>query len=417
MRKLKENVASQTNFDKHSTVSNNFSSQKTAPNISARQSGLLDSNTENLPGNLVNPSEKKFDNSTPREIKSNFYLNENPQEDVNKKTTDRNSRMSRMENEPFLTIDTEKNAIENDQQNSSTKLNETYRIKTRIEQKFPKLYDRQKFFWAAATIVKFIMRIKIKSEQTAKMPDRTGSASVFRIRLLEIMTAVHRVYLEPEGPIYSSLMNFIANENDMNALFDVDSLINSQCIQTLCQNVEEICQRISEFMPKEGIIGTTAKSALLTLISEGNKFPENYFWDGEKERLKFDENGKIRNINRGRAILILMSAMISRGLITTLLIKPIKFRLLRGEIPPNIKLNIKILATVMCFIVRKVNNNTDIPLDFPWEWQSSLFNDIRMKPIYESPDVVFTVEKCRKLFVNWANEYINRLDETAGLTR
>lgn len=54
--------------------------------------------------------------------------------------------------------------------------------------------------------------------------------------------------MQPEGPIYSSLMNFIANENDMNALFDVDSLINSQCIQTLCQNVEEICQRISEFM-------------------------------------------------------------------------------------------------------------------------------------------------------------------------
>ncbi|CAF0757635.1 unnamed protein product [Brachionus calyciflorus] len=173
----------------------------------------------------------------------------------------------------------------------------------------------------------------------------------------------------------------------------------------------------SKDQSSKGIVGTTAKSALLSLISEGNKFPDNYFWDEEKERLKFDENGKIRNINRGRAILILMSAMISRGLITTLLIKPIKFRLLRGEIPSHMKINLKILATIMCFIVRKVNNNTEIPLDFPWEWQSSLFNDLRMKPIYKNSDVIFTIDKCKKLFIAWANEYINRLDETAGLTR
>jgi hypothetical protein len=36
------------------------------------------------------------------------------------------------------------------------------------------------------------------------------------------------------------------------------------------------------FQPKEGISGTNTKSALLSLISEGNKFPDNYFWDIEK---------------------------------------------------------------------------------------------------------------------------------------
>ena len=43
-------------------------------------------------------------------------------------------------------------------------------------------------------------------------------------------------------------MNFIRNENDMSSLFDTDNLLYSQCIQTLCQNIEETCQRISEFM-------------------------------------------------------------------------------------------------------------------------------------------------------------------------
>lgn len=80
------------------------------------------------------------------------------------------------------------------------------------------------------------------------------------------------------------------------------------------------------FKPREGIVGTTSKSALLSLISEGNRFPDNYFWDTEKERLRFDEQDKIRNITRGRAMLLLLSAMISRALITT-----VKYRLMTNQ--------------------------------------------------------------------------------------
>jgi hypothetical protein len=61
---------------------------------------------------------------------------------------------------------------------------------------------------------------------------------------------------------------------------------------------------------------------MLSLISEGNKFPDNYFWDTEKDRLVFDqETGKIKKITRQRAILLLMSTTISRGLITTVIYK------------------------------------------------------------------------------------------------
>jgi hypothetical protein len=59
---------------------------------------------------------------------------------------------------------------------------------------------------------------------------------------------------------------------------------------------------------------------MLSLISEGNKFPDNYFWDIEKERLVFEqETGRIKKITRERAILLLMSTTISRGLITTVI--------------------------------------------------------------------------------------------------
>lgn len=103
-------------------------------------------------------------------------------------------------------------------------------------------------------------------------------------------------------------------------------------------------------------------------------------------RLEFDENGKIIEINRDRAILLLMGSTISRGLITTvsfrifclifyssdhfilnfkLLVKPIKFRLLNGDsnsintITAN---NLKILATVLYYIVRMVNDGNDLKM-------------------------------------------------------
>lgn len=43
-------------------------------------------------------------------------------------------------------------------------------------------------------------------------------------------------------------MTFIKNPNDMNILFDPSNAIYDSCIVTLCQNVEEIVQRITEFM-------------------------------------------------------------------------------------------------------------------------------------------------------------------------
>ncbi len=100
-------------------------------------------------------------------------------------------------------------------------------------------------------------------------------------------------------------------------LFDDDHAIHNDLIDLTCKMLEDIVIKITEFMPKDGVLGTTTKSALLTLISEGNRFPPNYFWDSERKRLNFDEQGKIRGVKRGRAMLLLMSAMVSRGLITT----------------------------------------------------------------------------------------------------
>ena len=62
------------------------------------------------------------------------------------------------------------------------------------------------------------------------------------------MTALHRVYLEPEGPIYTAIMTLVRNPNDMNTLFNPSSPIFDACLNVFCKNVEDIVQRITEFM-------------------------------------------------------------------------------------------------------------------------------------------------------------------------
>ncbi len=56
-----------------------------------------------------------------------------------------------------------------------------------------------------------------------------------------------------------------------------------------------------------------------------------------------------------QAMFILMSSFITKGLLTTLLLKPVKFSLLNaGDVV--VQVNCKILATIILYIVRMVND-------------------------------------------------------------
>lgn len=131
--------------------------------------------------------------------------------------------------------------------------------------------SQKKLLWGPGIIVRFLIRIRNRSRLNADQnQNRTGSAAIFRIRLFEIMTALHRVYLEvnlkllsnfiimyykfflfsiqPEGPIYTSLMEFIKNPNDMTVLFNPSNPIYESCVNATCQSLEEIVTHITEFM-------------------------------------------------------------------------------------------------------------------------------------------------------------------------
>jgi hypothetical protein len=60
-------------------------------------------------------------------------------------------------------------------------------------------------------------------------------------------------------------MTFIKNPNDMNILFDPFNAIYDSCISTLCQNIEDIVQRITEFMVKYFLFFLNKKTSINNL--------------------------------------------------------------------------------------------------------------------------------------------------------
>lgn len=91
--------------------------------------------------------------------------------------------------------------------------------------------------------------------------------------------------LKPAGPIYLALIQVIKSTNDLSTLLFIDdkqSTHHELCINTLNQYIDNIITKITEFMPKEGILGTNHNSALISLLMPGNQYPDNYFWQCEK---------------------------------------------------------------------------------------------------------------------------------------
>lgn len=72
------------------------------------------------------------------------------------------------------------------------------------------------------------------------------------------------------------------NPNDMSILFNMDHELYSPCVDIVTTSVIDIIQNICEFLPKEGILGTNQNSALVSLIANGNRFPDYSFMDTER---------------------------------------------------------------------------------------------------------------------------------------
>ncbi|CAF1128025.1 unnamed protein product [Rotaria sordida] len=269
-------------------------------------------------------------------------------------------------------------------------------------------------FQKAAIGILFINIIKHDAAKNRlNRRSQTLSATIHKIRIQEIMVALHRVYLEPDGPIYNALIQAITNSIELKHALDKSSKYYSEAINIIGQAVNNVISKIVDFMPKDGILGTAKNSAVSALIQDGNPFPDNYFCQCEKNILEFHKS-KIINITKQRAILLLIGIFIFRALVTTLLIKPTKYRFILGELPKNQLVSLKVLASVIFYIGRRAVKSSSQILTLPHEWESSLYSDTDIEPIIQHAEIKSIITTCEQSLRDWCEDYIRRIDASFG---
>ncbi|CAF3539007.1 unnamed protein product [Adineta steineri] len=263
----------------------------------------------------------------------------------------------------------------------------------------------------AVLFIKVLKRRAVKNH--TKRSQQTLSATIHKIRLQEIMVALHRVYLEPEGPIYNALIQATSNTVDLRNALNASSKNYSNAIYVIGDAVKNIISRIVDFMPKDGVLGTSKNSAIAALIQNGHPFPDNYFWQCEKELLEFNKS-KLTHITKQRAILLIIGSFIFRALVTTLLTKPIKYRLLLGQLTPTQSASLKVLASILFYVGRRAVKSSPQILALPHEWSYSLYNDASIKPIIQHSEIKPIITKCEQSLRVWCEQYIRRIDASFG---
>ncbi|CAF0753356.1 unnamed protein product [Rotaria sp. Silwood1] len=282
------------------------------------------------------------------------------------------------------------------------------------QQELKKNKFHRRLFQKAAIGILFINILKHGAAKSRlNRPSQTLSATIHKIRLQEIMVALHRVYLEPDGPIYTALIQAVSSSIELKDALDTSSKYYSEAINVIGQALKNVISKIVDFMPKDGVLGTAKNSAISTLIQDGNPFPDNYFWKCEKDILEFNKS-KIINVTKQRATLLLIGIFIFRALVTTLLIKPIKYRFMLGELTTNQAASLKVLASVILYVGRRAVKSIPQILTLPHEWESSLYSDTDIEPIIQQAEIKSIITTCELTLRVWCEEYIRRIDASLG---
>ncbi|XP_021347520.1 uncharacterized protein LOC110446614 isoform X2 [Mizuhopecten yessoensis] len=245
----------------------------------------------------------------------------------------------------------------------------------------------------------------------ANVGNRPSSVFLFGIILKEIVAALHRIYLNPSGNIYPVLADVVSPQ-----AYDLTNLLRDRSgdketnvmLQELQYVVENLVYHITEIMPSSGVLGTHRKSAVFELVRNGKRFPDGYFWQAELDRLQFTDNGRTTNIGDAEAFLLIVGIFISRSLVTTLLMKPVDYGLSSQPLTDVGERNLKILATTMLYLVRRVSTlrgKTMLPP--PGEISKYLYTDEEMRPIFSKLGRSFNYSE--GLLREWGQEYITRI--------
>ena len=278
---------------------------------------------------------------------------------------------------------------------------ENFHIKKPLSIKRINLKQRWK---AYGFILIFYFMLK-RNLRLAKAKDSYYQDDYHRIRFLELLTAIHRVYLEPNSPIYKALSSAINNST---------KILNEE---NLFSSVRTILRQITNFLPDDGILGTQSDESVLIYLLNCtlDQYPATYFWSIERHLLsisysKMKERG-FDQLDHFTTKFLLISTFLFRGLVKTLLLKPVKYRLTRGKLNRIQWGNARLLSTLILYVARhaviyKVEKSR-LPMPFPFEMNSYLIDDEKCQEMF--PNLEQFVQSIAPKISSWACEYAERL--------
>ncbi|XP_078661261.1 uncharacterized protein LOC144905460 isoform X3 [Branchiostoma floridae x Branchiostoma belcheri] len=251
-------------------------------------------------------------------------------------------------------------------------------------------------------------------EEEKNREKRLEEEFLFGIHLKEAVSALHRIYLNPEGPVNEILRTAVLDgtiDTKRDARGSVVEFVDSrQAIPQVCYIIENLTYNITEIMPDKGVLGTNKKASIFHLVQDRKTFPKGYFWQLERAELEFDALDRTVRVNKRRAAMLVIGMYLSRGLITTLLMKPLDYGLSTTMLDDVGERNLKLLATLFLNLVRRASVPAkEQPWPVPVELQRFIFSDEEMRQIYGNSKVKKSLEYAEKLLRDWAEEYVKRL--------
>ncbi|GFN89700.1 histone-lysine N-methyltransferase 2b-like [Plakobranchus ocellatus] len=293
----------------------------------------------------------------------------------------------------------------------------------------------------------------LKSLVKKKGGARPSSVFLFGIILKEMVAALHRIYLNPNGNIYPVMQDVIGpNAQDLSELLyrpgpppeavrggragggrGRGGDENAGLFQILQYVIENIIYHMTEIMPKTGVLGTHKKAAVFELIKSNKRFPDGYFWQIELRActMRFSRFLYIASPQRGDLRLLPdppsgqgAGGMSQGGLAShsatdaphdELLMRPVDYGLSNEALSDTAERNLKVVSTALLFIVRRVSVKRESPmLPMPGEVARYVFADEEMRPLHLR--LRRTYEYCENLLREWGAEYIKRLRQAANVT-
>ncbi|KAK2144873.1 hypothetical protein LSH36_723g01017 [Paralvinella palmiformis] len=238
----------------------------------------------------------------------------------------------------------------------------------------------------------------------------TDQDFLFSIKLKEVVSALHAIYLDPTKKIGRILRDF--GEDGARDLVDsVNSDRNSirtKAIGDIDYIIENVIYEMTDIMPLDGVLGTHRKAHVVDMCRESMLYPRGYLWQIEKDLLHLDAADRTRNVGNFESHILLLGIFLGRAIVTTLLLKPVQYDLLKEPPGPSGKKNLKLLATIFVYLYRKmIVPMGQVETSLPFEVAENLYADDEMKSVYSS--CKGSLAYGEKLIRKWSKEYVNRI--------